>query len=124
MDPKSDFEPDRAPASLEEVREMEYFPSWADAPTASGFHHPGEADSPDPSPLADDGQVSNSPFLAGGADDEPDADAPPPPPKRSRMPRAAPVVERAVKKQRVKAGTGAGAGTGRRKKVLPPSTAW
>ena len=54
MDPKEDFDPNRSPASLEEARETEYFPSWADTPTASGFAHPGELDSPVSSPLTDD----------------------------------------------------------------------
>ena len=121
MDPKEDFEPDRAPSSLEEARETEYFPSWADAPTASGFTHPGEPDSPDSSPLAGDAQVSDSSFPVGGADDEPDADAPPPPPKHSRVASATPAAERAAKKQRNETGTVAGAGTNRRNKVLPPA---
>ena len=122
MEPKQDFEPDRLPSTLEEARETEYFPSWADAPTASGFAHPGEPDCPESSPLADDAQVSDSSFSVGGADDESDAEVPPPPPKRSRVASATPAAERAAKKQRGEAGTGASAGTGRRRRVPPPST--
>ena len=116
MDENTDFHPDRAPTSLEEVREPECFPSWADAPTATDFHHPGESDSSvETSPLGDDAEVSNTSFLAGGADDEPHAEVPPPPPKRTRASRNTPNTERAAKKQR------GAADTGRRQRVPPPS---